>query len=55
MKLHASAALSLNQRRRLVCRVVKAGWSLTQAAEAAVGRPLPRRGRGPGVKSDHVV
>jgi len=35
MKLHASAALSLNQRRRLVCRVVKAGWSLTQAAEAA--------------------
>ena len=35
MKLHANAALSLNQRRRLVCRVVDEGWSLTKAAEAA--------------------
>jgi transposase InsO family protein len=35
MKLHANAALSLNQRRRLVCRVLEKGWSLTQAAEAA--------------------
>jgi transposase InsO family protein len=35
MKLHANAALSLNQRRRLVCRVVEEGWSLTKAAEAA--------------------
>src|SRR4051812_25854316 len=35
MKLHANAALSLNQRRRMVCRVVDEGWSLTQAAEAA--------------------
>src|SRR3954469_19011239 len=35
MKLHANAALSLNQRRRLVARVVEEGWSLTQAAEAA--------------------
>src|SRR4051794_40889332 len=35
MKLHANAALSLNQRRRLVCRVVEQGWSLTKAAEAA--------------------
>jgi transposase InsO family protein len=35
MKLHANAALSLNQRRRLVCRVLEEGWSLTQAAEAA--------------------
>jgi transposase InsO family protein/transposase len=30
-----NAALSLNQRRRMVCRVVEHGWSLTKAAEAA--------------------
>jgi transposase InsO family protein len=35
MKLHANAALSLNQRRRMVCRVVEQGWSLTKAAAAA--------------------
>src|SRR3954452_1951620 len=35
MKLHANAALSLNQRRRLVGRVIEEGWSLTKAAEAA--------------------
>ena len=35
MKLHANAALSLNQRRRMVRRVVEQGWSLTEAAEAA--------------------
>jgi len=35
MKLHANAALSLNQRRRMVGRVVDQGWSLTKAAEAA--------------------
>src|SRR5256714_11988907 len=35
MKLHANAALSLNQRRRMVGRVVEEGWSLTKAAEAA--------------------
>ena len=35
MKLHANAALSLNARRRMVCRVVEQGWSLTKAAEAA--------------------
>jgi transposase InsO family protein len=35
MKLHANAALSLIQRRRMVCRVVEQGWSLTKAAEAA--------------------
>jgi transposase InsO family protein len=35
MKLHANAALSLNQRRRMVCRVVEEKWSLTKAAEAA--------------------
>ncbi|HEY7117277.1 MAG TPA: IS481 family transposase [Tepidisphaeraceae bacterium] len=35
MKLHANAALSLNQRRRLVERVVEEGWSVTKAAEAA--------------------
>jgi transposase InsO family protein len=35
MKLHANAALSLNQRRRMVRRVVEEGWSLTKAAAAA--------------------
>src|SRR3954447_15692635 len=35
MQLHANAALSLNQRRRLVARVVEEGWSLMKAAEAA--------------------
>jgi len=35
MKLHANAALSLNQRRRMVRRVIEEGWSLTKAAEAA--------------------
>jgi transposase InsO family protein len=35
MKLHANAALSLNQRRRMVARVIEQGWSLTEAAEAA--------------------
>ena len=35
MKLHANAALSLNQRRRMVRRVVEQGWSLSEAAEAA--------------------
>jgi transposase InsO family protein/transposase len=35
MKLHGNAALSLNQRRRLVRRVLEEGWSLTSAAAAA--------------------
>ncbi|HEX7298528.1 MAG TPA: IS481 family transposase [Solirubrobacteraceae bacterium] len=35
MKLHANAALSLNQRRRLARRVIDEGWSVTKAAEAA--------------------
>jgi transposase InsO family protein len=35
MNLHANAALSLSQRRRMVGRVVEQGWSLTKAAEAA--------------------
>jgi transposase InsO family protein/transposase-like protein len=35
MKLHANAALSLNQRRRMVRRVVEQGWSITKAARAA--------------------
>src|SRR3954449_4094206 len=35
MKLHANAALSLNQRRRMVGRVVDQGWSLAEAAAAA--------------------
>jgi transposase len=35
MQLHANAALSLNQRRRMVRRVVEHGWSVAKAAEAA--------------------
>jgi transposase len=35
MKLHANAALSLNQRRRLARRIVEGGWSLAEAAKAA--------------------
>ena len=35
MKLHANAALSLNQRRRMVGRVVEQGWSIAEAARAA--------------------
>src|SRR5215203_2063658 len=35
MKLHANAALSLNQRRRLARRVVEQEWALTEAAAAA--------------------
>ena len=35
MKLHANAALSLNQRRRLARRIVEEGWSLAEAAKAA--------------------
>jgi transposase InsO family protein len=35
MKLHANAALSLTQRRRLARRVLEEGWSLAEAAQAA--------------------
>jgi transposase InsO family protein len=35
MRLHANAALSLNQRRRLARRIVDQGWSLAEAAAAA--------------------
>lgn len=35
MKLHGNAALSLNQRRRMVGRVVEQGWSIAEAAAAA--------------------
>jgi len=35
MKLHGNAALSLNQRRRMVGRVVEQGWSITKPAAAA--------------------
>ena len=34
MKLHASAALSVNQRPRMVGRAVEQGWSITKAAAA---------------------
>jgi len=44
MKLHANAALSLKRRELLVQRVVKEGWSLTKAAEAAeVSEPTARK------------
>jgi transposase InsO family protein/transposase len=35
MKLHANAALSLTQRRRMVRRVIEQGWSIKAAAAAA--------------------
>jgi transposase len=39
MKLHANAALSLTQRRRMVRRVVEEGWSVKAAAAAAETSP----------------
>jgi transposase InsO family protein len=39
MKLHANAALSLTQRRRMVRRVVERGWSIKAAATAAETSP----------------
>ncbi len=45
MKLHANAKLSVKGRERLIDRVVVAGWSLTQAAEAA-GVTAPRASGG---------
>jgi transposase InsO family protein len=39
MKLHANAALSLTQRRRMVVRVLEHGWSIKQAAAAAETSP----------------
>src|SRR5215208_2837524 len=35
MRLHANAALSLTQRRRMVLRVLEQGWSIRAAAAAA--------------------
>ena len=35
MRLHANAALSLTQRRRMVLRVIEQGWTITAAAAAA--------------------
>jgi transposase InsO family protein/transposase len=35
MRLHANAALSLTQRRRMVLRVIEQGWSIRAAAAAA--------------------
>ena len=44
MKLHANAALSLNQRRRLVKRVDEEGWSATRvAATHEVSQPTARK------------
>ena len=44
MRLHANAALSLNQRRRMVTRVVEDGWSIARAAAAAeVSEPTCRK------------
>jgi hypothetical protein len=39
MKLHANAALSLTQRRRMVLRVIEQGWSVKAAAAAAETSP----------------
>jgi transposase InsO family protein/transposase-like protein len=39
MKLHANAALSLTQRRRMVLRVLESGWSIKAAAAAAETSP----------------
>jgi transposase InsO family protein/transposase-like protein len=39
MKLHANAALSLTQRRRMVLRVLEQGWTITAAAAAAETSP----------------
>jgi transposase InsO family protein len=39
MKLHANAALSLTQRRRMVLRVLEEGWSMRAAAAAAETSP----------------
>jgi transposase InsO family protein len=39
MRLHANAALSLTQRRRMVLRVVEEGWSIRAAAAAAETSP----------------
>src|SRR3954466_8275810 len=39
MKLHANAALSLTQRRRMVLRVIEHGWSIKAAAAAAETSP----------------
>jgi transposase InsO family protein len=39
MKLHANAALSLTQRRRMVLRVLEQGWSIKAAAAAAETSP----------------
>jgi transposase InsO family protein len=39
MKLHANAALSLTQRRRMVLRVIEQGWSIKAAAAAAETSP----------------
>ena len=39
MKLHANAALSLTQRRRMVLRVIEQGWTVKAAAAAAETSP----------------
>ena len=39
MKLHANAALSLTQRRRMVVRVLEQGWTIKAAAAAAETSP----------------
>jgi transposase InsO family protein/transposase len=39
MRLHANAALSLTQRRRMVLRVIEQGWSIKAAAAAAETSP----------------
>jgi hypothetical protein len=39
MQLHANAALSLNQRSRMVRRVIEQGWSLAKSAVSSNQSP----------------
>ena len=45
MKLHANAALSLTQRRRMVLRVLEQGWTIKAAAAAEVLELVSARSR----------
>ena len=56
MKLHANAALSLTQRRRMVLRVLEQGWTIKAAAATAagVGMQVVAPGKTPRGPSDRV-
>jgi hypothetical protein len=42
-EMHGNAALGLNQRRRMVRRVIEQRWSITMAAAAAEVRTAARK------------